>query len=89
MWGPLCIDVVRLPCPVGVSPTYIPSIETEHAGGDDQIMRDPVLWDTIPVDVSVGKGERGGVAANVTPDVWAGVSGTVLVDNVAGSGGDE
>jgi len=61
--------VVKLSRPGGVSPTYIPSIYTEHAGGDDQIIRDPVPGDTIPVDVSGGKGERGGVAADVRPGV--------------------
>jgi hypothetical protein len=69
MWGPLFIDFVRLSRPVGVSPTYIPSIYTEHAGGDDHIIRDPVLRDKVPVDVSVEKGDRGRVAANVTPGV--------------------
>jgi len=69
MWGPLFIDIVKLSRPVGVSPKYIPSIYTEHAGGDDQIIRDPVLWDNVPVDVSVEKGDRGGVAADVTPGV--------------------
>jgi NAD(P)H-dependent flavin oxidoreductase YrpB (nitropropane dioxygenase family) len=74
---------------VGVSPTYIASIYTEHAGGDDQIIRDPVLWGNVPVEVSGGIGDRGGVAADVTPGVWMGICGTVLVDGVAGSVGDE
>jgi len=56
MWGPLFIDVVKLSRPVGVSPTYIPSIYTEHAGGDDQIIRDPVPGDNVPVDGSVENG---------------------------------
>ena len=89
MWGPLFTDVVKLSCPVGVSPTYIPSIYTEHAGGDDQITRDPVLWGNIPVEFSGEKGESGGVAADVTPGVCTGIPGNVFVDGVAGSVGDE
>jgi hypothetical protein len=69
MWGPLFTDVVKLSCPVGVSPKYIPSIYTEHAGGDDQIIRDPVLRGNVPVEVSGENGERGWVAAGVTPGV--------------------
>jgi len=89
MWGPLPVDVVKLSRPVGVSPTYIPSIYTEHAGGDDQIIRDPVPGDNVPVDVSGEKGDTGRVAAGVTPGVWAGSPGNVLVDGAAVSVGDE
>jgi hypothetical protein len=85
IWGPLFIDFVKLSCPVGVSPTYIPSIYTEHAGGDDQIIRDPVFWDTVTGDVSVEKG----VAADVTPGVRAGIPGNVPVGCVVISVGEE
>jgi hypothetical protein len=89
VWGPLVIDFVRLSRPVGVSPTYIPSIYTEHAGGDDQIVRDPVPRVEAPEDVSVKKGEIGSAAAVVTPGVWAGIPRSVLVGCVALSDGDE
>ncbi|MGA2912591.1 MAG: hypothetical protein ABSE07_03650 [Methanoregula sp.] len=69
VWGPLSVVVVKLSRPVGVSPAYIPSIYTEHAGGDDQIIRDPVLRDNVAGDVSGERGSGGGVAANVTPGV--------------------
>ena len=89
MWGPLSVDVVKLSRPVGVSPTYIPSIYTEHAGGDDQIIRDPVPGDNVPVDVPGEEGDRGRVAAGVTPGVRAGSPGNVLADGVAVPAGDE
>jgi hypothetical protein len=89
MWGPLSSDIVKLSCTGGVSPTYTPSIETEHAGGDDQIIRDPVSWDNVPVVVSGEKGDGGRVAAGVTPGAGEGSPGTELVDGVAGPGGDE
>jgi hypothetical protein len=41
------------------------------------------------VDVSGEKGDTGRVAAGVTPGVWAGIPGNVLVGSVAVSGGDE
>ncbi len=89
MWGPLSSDSVKLSCTGGVSPTYIPSIETEHAGGDDQIIRDPVPGDNVPGDVSGENGDGGRSAAGVTPGAGAGSPGNVLVDGVAGPVGDE
>ena len=89
MWGPLFIDFVKLSRPVGVSPKYSPSIYTEHAGGDDQIVRDPVLWDIVTGDVSVEKGDTGSVTADVTPGVWSGIPRSVLVCCEAISVGDE
>ena len=71
IWGPLFIDFVKLSRTVGVSPTYILSIYTEHAGGDDQIVRDPVPCVEVPVDVSVEKGDICIVAADVTSGVLA------------------
>jgi hypothetical protein len=56
---------------MGVSPAYIPSIYTEHAGGEDQIVRDPVPWVEVPMD---GSGKNG-----VLPDVTVGVSIDVCV----------
>jgi hypothetical protein len=82
-------EMVKLSRPGGVSPTYIPSIETEHAGGDDQIIRDPVPGDSVPAGVSVEKGDTGRVAAGVTPGAWAGSPGNVLVEAPAVSGGEE
>jgi hypothetical protein len=89
VWGPLFIDFVRLSRPVGVSPAYIPSIYTEHAGGDDQIVRDPVPRVEAPTDVSVRKGDMGIVAAGVIPGVSAGIPWSVLVGCVTLSDGDK
>ena len=89
VWGPIFIDFVKLSRPVGVSPAYIPSIYTEHAGGVDHIVRDPVLWVDVAVDVSVKRGGIGSVAADVTPGAWSGIPRSVLVGCVAVSVGDE
>ena len=89
VWGPLFIDFVKLSRTAGVSPTYIPSIYTEHAGGDDQIVRDPVLRVEVPVDVSGERGDTGTVASDVTPGVWSGIPWSVLVGCVAPSDGKE
>lgn len=89
VWGPLFIDFVRLSRPVGVSPAYIPSIYTEHAGGDDQIVRDPVPRVETPTDVSVRKDDMGIVAAPVIPGVSAGIPWSVLVGCVTLSDGDK
>jgi len=89
VWGPLFTDVVKRSRPVGVSPAYIPSIYTEHAGGDDQMVRDAVLCVEAPAGVSVKKGDRGSAAAGATPGVWAGIPRNVLVGCVAVSDGDE
>ncbi len=83
------MDCVKLSLPGGVSPAYIPSIYTEHAGGVDQIVRDPVLRVEAPGDVSVKKSDIGVVAAGVTPGAWSGIPSTVPVGSMAGPGGDE
>ena len=83
------MDCVKLSLPGGVSPAYIPSIYTEHAGGVDQIVRDPVLRVEAPVAVSVKKGDTWSVAAGVTPGAWSGIPRTVPVGCMAGPGGDE
>jgi len=89
VWGPFFIIVVKLSRP-GVSPTYIPSIYTEHAGGDDQIVRDPVLGVDAPGDVSgVRGGDRNIVAVEVTPCGWAGIPRNGMVGGVAVPDGDE
>jgi hypothetical protein len=61
---------------------------TEHAGGDDQIVRDPVLMAEVAVDVSGKNGDTGTVASNVTPGVWSGIPWSVLVGSGAPSDGD-
>jgi hypothetical protein len=83
------MDCVKLSLPGGVSPAYIPSIYTEHAGGVDQIVRDPVLRVGAPVAVSVKKGDSRIVAADVIPGTWPGIPCTVPMGSVAGPGGDE
>jgi hypothetical protein len=80
VWGPLFTDFVKLSLPRGVSPTYIPSIYTEHAGGEDQIVRDPVLWVEVPVDVS----GKDGVLPNVTVDFIIGVCIGITLDVLGG-----
>jgi hypothetical protein len=87
--GPLFTDFVKFSRPVGVSPTYIPSIYTEHAGGDDQIVRDPVLWIEAPVVGSVEIGDICIIAAEITPGVLAGFPLRVPVGCVYLSVGDE
>ena len=89
VWGPFLINFVKLSRPAGVSPTYIPSIYTEHAGGDDQTVRDPVLRGDVPGDVSVGSGDMNSVVVKATPCVWTGVPRNVIVGAVAVSDGDE
>jgi hypothetical protein len=89
VWGPFFINFVKLSRPGGVSPIYIPSIYTEHAGGDDQIVIDPVLWVDFPVGVSVVRGDMNIVAVEVTPCVWAGIPRNVIVGGAAISDGDE
>ena len=89
VWGPIFIDFVKLSRPVGVSPAYIPSIYTEHAGGVDQIVRDPVLRVEAPGDGSVNRGDTGCVAAGVSPRVCSGIPCRVPVGCAAGPGGDE
>ena len=83
------MDCVKPSLPGGVSPAYIPSIYTEHAGGVDQIVRDPVLRVEAPGDVSVKRGDVWSVAAGVTPGDWSGIPRTVPVGCMAGPGGDE
>lgn len=89
VWGPFLINFIKLSRPAGVSPTYMPSIYTEHAGGDDQMVRDPVLRVDALGDVSVGSGDMNSVVVEVTPCVWTGVTRNVIVGAVAVSDGDE
>jgi hypothetical protein len=88
-WGPALSVFVKLPCTAGVSPAYLPSIYTDDAGGDDQIIRDPVLREGTRTVVSVGDGDRNGVVAVVTLSIRAGMPPDVPVGKVAGSDGDE
>ena len=78
VWGPLFNDFVKLSFPTGVSPAYIPSIYTEHAGGEDQIIRDPVPWVEVPGDVSGKNGVLPDVTAGVAIDVCVGITIDVL-----------
>jgi hypothetical protein len=73
VWGPIFNDFAKLSLPTGVSPTYIPSIYTEHADGKDQIVRDPMLWVVVPVDVSGKDGVLPDVTVDVTIDVCVGI----------------
>ena len=88
VWGPFFITFVKLSRTAGVSPTYIPSIYTEHAGGDDQIVRDPVLWADATGDVSTERGDMNSVVVGTTPWVRAGISRNVRDGGVAVSEGD-
>ena len=88
VWGPFFIIFVKLSRTAGVSPTYIPSIYTEHAGGDDQIVRDPVLWADAPGVVSTERGDVDSVVVGSAPGVRAGISCTVRGGGVAVSEGD-
>lgn len=80
---------MKLPRTAGVSPTYIPSIYTDDAGGDDQITRDPLLRAGTPIGVSIERGDRERVAAGVTLSVRAGIPPNVIVGSVAVSYGVE
>jgi hypothetical protein len=65
VWGPFFITFVKLSRPGDVSPAYIPSIYTEQAGGDDQIVRDPVVRADGTGDISGERGDRNNVVTGV------------------------